>query len=74
MRVRGAKDMEGTALATSLLGRRVRLAAGPGGAKAEGVIVTVYLDAEGMHYVVLVDGRLKTTGGDQLTILPEPDW
>ncbi len=68
--------MSGTALATSLLGRRVRLAAAPAGQKAgEGAIVTVYLDAEGMHYVVLVDGRLvNVAAGDQLIVLEESEW
>jgi hypothetical protein len=68
--------MNGTALATSLLGRRVRLAAPPAGTETdEGVIVTVYLDAEGMHYVVLVGGRLVgVAAADQLTILQESPW
>jgi hypothetical protein len=67
--------MNGTALATSLLGRRVRLTTQPAGAKPdEGVIVTVYLDAEGMHYVVLVGGRLRNVPAEQFTVLEHPDW
>ena len=68
--------MNGAALVTSLLGRRVRLATAPAGTKAdEGAIVTVCLDAEGMHYVVLVGGRLvNVAAADQLTVLEDPRW
>jgi hypothetical protein len=68
--------MSGTTLATSLLGHRVRLASPPAGSSADqGRIVTVYLDAEGMHYVVLVEGRLvNVPDGEQFTVLPERDW
>ena len=67
--------MSGTVLATSLLGHRVRLASPPAGLSTDlGRIVTVYLDAEGMHYVVLVEGRLvNVADGDQFTVLPERD-
>ena len=67
--------MNATSLATSLLGRRVRLSEPPAGAKAaEGVIVTVYIDPDGVHYVVLVDGRLvNVADGSQLTVLRMPD-
>jgi hypothetical protein len=67
--------MNATCLATNLVGRRVRLSEPPAGTKtAEGVIVSVYLDAEGMHYVVLVDGRLvNVPNGSQLTVLRMPD-
>jgi hypothetical protein len=68
--------MHGTSLATSLLGRRVRLHTSPPETRTdEGVIVTVYMDAEGMHYVVLMDGRLvNVADGGQLTVLRDPDW
>ena len=67
--------MSGSVLVTSLLGHRVGLASPPPGASTDrGRIVTVYLDAEGMHYVVLVEGRLvNVAGGDQLVVLPERD-
>ena len=40
----------------------------------EGAFVTAYLDAPGMHYVVLVDGRLvHVADGSQLTVLRLPD-
>jgi hypothetical protein len=67
--------MSGTTLATALLGHRVRLASIPPGSSTDlGRIVTVYLDAEGMHYVVLVEGRLvNVPDGNQFTILPERD-
>ncbi len=67
--------MSGTTLATSLLGHRVRLASPPAGSSTDhGRIVTVYLDAEGMHYVVLVEGHLvNVPDGDQITVLPERD-
>ncbi len=68
--------MNATSLATSLLGRRVRLSDPPAGAKAaEGVIVTVYIDAEGIHYVVQVGDRLvNVADGGQLTLLRMPDF
>ena len=67
--------MSATSLATCLLGRRVRFNEPPAGTKpAEGVIVSVYIDTEGMHYVVLVDGRLvHVADGSQLTVLRMPD-
>jgi hypothetical protein len=67
--------MNGTTLATSLLGHRVRLTSPPAGATArEGRIVTVYLDADGMHYVVLVEGHLvNVADGNQFTVLPDRD-
>jgi len=67
--------MSGTTLVTALLGHRVRLASKPAGLSTDlGRIVTVYLDAEGMHYVVLVEGRLvNVANGDQITVLPERD-
>jgi hypothetical protein len=40
----------------------------------EGAIVTVYVDAEGMHYVVLVGGRLVNVAADQLTVLDDREW
>jgi hypothetical protein len=67
--------MNASALATALLGRRVRLTATPADLRAvEGVIVTVYLDTDGMHYVVLVDGRLVHATADDLTVLEHPNW
>jgi hypothetical protein len=67
--------MSGTTLATALLGHRVQLASPPPGLSTDrGRIVTVYLDAEGMHYVVLVEGRLvNVPDGNQLSVLPERD-
>jgi hypothetical protein len=67
--------MSGTTLVTSLLGHPVRLASPPPGSSTDrGRIVTVYLDAEGMHYVVLVEGRLvNVADGDKLVVLPERD-
>ena len=64
-----------TCLATILVGRRVRLSEPPAGTtKAAGVIVSVYLDAEGMHYVVLVGDRLVNVhDGPQLTVLRMPN-
>jgi hypothetical protein len=68
--------MSGTTLGTLLLGHRVRLASRPAGLSTDqGRIVTVYLDAEGTHYVVLVEGRpVNVADGGQLTVLPEGDW
>jgi hypothetical protein len=67
--------MSGTTLVTALLGHRVRLASRPPGSETDqGRIVTVYLDAEGMHYVVLLEGRLvNVPDGDQLTVIPDRD-
>jgi hypothetical protein len=46
------------------------------GARAdEGAIVTVYLDAERMHYVVPVCRRLaNAAAADQLTVLEGSEW
>ena len=68
--------MNQTALATSLLGRRVRLQEpAPGTPERTGQIVTVYLDERGVHYVLLVAGRLVPAGSaSQVTVLDEPDW
>jgi hypothetical protein len=67
--------MNATALATALLGRRVRLTGAPERLRAgEGVIVTVYLDGAGMHYVVLVDGRLIDATAQQFVVLEHRDW
>jgi hypothetical protein len=67
--------MSGTALVTSLLGHPARLHSPPPGSSTDrGRIATVYLDADGMHYVVLVAGRLvNVADGDQFTVLPERD-
>ena len=68
--------MKNPALVTSLLGRRVRLQ-GPdprAGDRTE-QIVTVYLDEQGMHYVLLVAGRLvPVADAAQFTVLEEDDW
>jgi hypothetical protein len=63
-------------LATNLLGRRVRLRERPQGAQSDtGRITTLYVDAEGLHYVVLVEGRLvHVENGNQLTVLEDDDW
>jgi hypothetical protein len=61
--------MTGSALATSLLGRRIRLTTAAGEQKTEGQIVTVYLDAAGLHFLVLVAGRLKEVTAEQFTVL-----
>ena len=67
--------MSTTCLMTNLVGRRVRLTEPLAGTStAEGVIVSVYLDAEGMHYIVLVGDRLvHVPDGSQLTVLRMPD-
>ncbi len=67
--------MNASAVATALLGRQVRRTAAPAGLRAvEGVIVTVYPDTEGMHYVVLVDGRLVHATAHDLTVLEHANW
>jgi hypothetical protein len=65
-----------SSLVTTLLGRRVRLHKPPPGARSEdGEIVTVYLDGQGMHYVVLVSGQLlQVESSAGFTVLREPDW
>jgi hypothetical protein len=67
--------MNTSALATSLLGRRARLhEAVPGTRDCTGQIVTVYLDEEGVHYVLLVGGRLvHADSPSQFTVLEELD-
>jgi hypothetical protein len=68
--------MNHPALATSLLGRRVRLhEPAPGTPDRTGQIVTVYLDEQGLHYVLLVGGSLvQAENSSQFTVLDEPDW
>jgi hypothetical protein len=63
-------------LATNLLGRRVRLRERPPGARRDtGRITTLYLDAEGLHYVILLEGRLiQVDDSDELTVLEDSDW
>jgi hypothetical protein len=51
--------MNSSALATSLLGRHVRLHEPvPGTGERTGQIASVYLDGQGVHYVLFVAGRL----------------
>jgi hypothetical protein len=68
--------MQHAALATNLLGRRVRLHQKPDGAPtATGEIATVYLDERGLHYVLLLGGRLvRAEDEGQFTVLPEEEW
>jgi hypothetical protein len=68
--------MKNPALVTSLLGRRVRLQEPSSGTRDHtGHIVTVYLDEQGMHYVLLVAGRLvQADSANQFTVLEEEDW
>jgi hypothetical protein len=67
--------VQSSALVTTLLGRRVRLHQPPPGARSEdGEIVTVYLDGQGMHYVVLMNGQLlQVEGAAGFTVLRDPD-
>ncbi len=67
--------MASTAIATILLGRRVRLHGRAGDAKVcEGTIVCVYLD-DGLHYVIMVDGRLvDVADASQFIVMPETEW
>jgi hypothetical protein len=66
----------GFSLATNLLGRRVRFRERPQGVRTDtGQITALYVDAEGLHYVILVEGRLvHVANGDQLTVLEDNDW
>jgi hypothetical protein len=68
--------MTEASLATLLLGRNVRLNVRPHDVPTdEGVIVTVYLDREGLHYVILAGGHLvDVPRGDQFFVLDEHDW
>ncbi len=68
--------MKNPALVTSLLGRRVRLHEPQSGTRDHtGHIVTVYLDEQGMHYVLLVAGRLvHAADAAQFTVLDEEEW
>jgi hypothetical protein len=68
--------MQNAALATALLGRRVRLHHKPEGAETTtGEIATVYADGRGLHYVILLGGRLvRVEDEGQFTVLPEDDW
>jgi hypothetical protein len=46
-------------IATNLLGRPIRLCERPAGCSTDtGEIATVFIDAGGVHYVLLVGGRL----------------
>ena len=68
--------MKNPSLVTSLLGRRVRLREpAPGTRDCTGQIVTVYQDEQGMHYVLLVAGRLvHADSAAQFIVLEEDDW
>ena len=68
--------MISSSLATNLLGRRVQLHEPPAGAATDtGRVATVYFDARGMHYVVLLDGRLvEIEDGGRFTVLEDSDW
>jgi hypothetical protein len=68
--------MNNSSLATALLGRRARLHEPPNWARdPTGEIVLVYLDDRGMHYVLLVAGRLvQADSATQFTVLEEADW
>jgi hypothetical protein len=68
--------MTNPALVTSLLGRRVRLHEPPTGTRDHaGQIVTVYLDEQGVHFVLLVSGQLvQADSANQFTVLQEEDW
>ncbi len=53
--------MNSATMATNLIGRPIRLRERPAGCSTdEGQIATVFIDSHGMHYVLLVDGRLLT--------------
>jgi len=67
--------MKNPSLVTSLLGR-VRLHEPASGTRdCTGQIVTVYLDEQGMHYVLLVAGHLiQADSANQFTVLDEEDW
>lgn len=63
--------MNSASMATNLLGRPVRLRDHPEGTGADtGTIVLVAIDEQGVHFLVLVGGRLvRVEGVDQLTLL-----
>jgi hypothetical protein len=53
--------MNSATLATNLIGRPVRLRERPAGCSTDtGQITTVYINSEGLHYILLVGGRLVT--------------
>jgi hypothetical protein len=65
-----------SSLLTNLLGRRIRFHEPPEGAQRKtGQIATVYVDGDGMHYVVLIDSRLiHVADGAAFTVLDDPDY
>jgi hypothetical protein len=64
--------MNSSTLATGLLGRTVRLhEPPPEGRERTGQIVTVYADDQGMHYMILVAGRLVEADAARFTILDD---
>jgi hypothetical protein len=66
--------MNSSTLATGLLGRSVRLHEPPPEGKGRtGQIVTVYADDHGMHYVLLVAGRLVEADATHFMILDDHD-
>ena len=66
--------MNSATLATNLLGRRVRLHRRPEQCATDcGQIATVYIDNRGMHYVLLIEGRLvPVDDGSEFTVLEDP--
>lgn len=63
--------MNSASMATNLLGRSVRLKQQPEGCRTcEGSITLVSIDAEGVHFLLLVDGHLITAdSADEFTVL-----
>ncbi len=53
--------MNSATMATNLIGRPIRLRERPADCATDtGQIATIFIDSGGMHYVLLVDGRLVT--------------
>jgi hypothetical protein len=65
--------MNSATLATNLLGRPVRLRERPAGVDGDtGQMALIYIDAHGLHFVVLIAGRLvQVDRPDQFTVLEE---
>jgi hypothetical protein len=63
--------MNSASMATNLLGQSVRLRERPVGCESdEGTIALVAIDTRGVHFLILVGGRLVLVdSADQLTVL-----
>jgi hypothetical protein len=65
--------MNSATLATNLLGRPVRLRERPVGFDRDtGQIALIYIDSEGLHFLLLISGRLlRVDKAEQFVVLDE---